>query len=279
MLATVAMMRRAIVQPWTGTGYGVQIPNALNRSKWLKQMAASSRIDTQGSLFITHSVSTWGGHFSASTFQQPKSLGIPYVIESSPRGERVFDIFSRLLKERIVMLNGEVDDPVAAIVVAQLLFLEAENPEKPISFYINSPGGSVTAGMAIYDTYIQSPVATVCIGQACSMGSLLLTAVGGASGQASDIAIHAKEILDIREKLNMLYVYHTKQPLGIIEGRMERDHFMSAAQALEFGLVDKVLEKRPFVPAAGDEGSTKSSSNAKAGPSTAIAESSPVPKP
>ncbi|KAH6590005.1 hypothetical protein BASA50_009707 [Batrachochytrium salamandrivorans] len=298
MLATVAMMRRAIVQPWTGTGYGVQIPNALNRSKWLKQMAASSRIDTQGSLFITHSVSTWGGHFSASTFQQPKSLGIPYVIESSPRGERVFDIFSRLLKERIVMLNGEVDDPVAAIVVAQLLFLEAENPEKPISFYINSPGGSVTAGMAIYDTYIQSPVATVCIGQACSMGSLLLTAgepghrsilpnarvmihqpSGGASGQASDIAIHAKEILDIREKLNMLYVYHTKQPLGIIESRMERDHFMSAAQALEFGLVDKVLEKRPFVPAAGDEGSTKSSSNAKAGPSTAIAESSPVPKP
>ncbi|KAI8923547.1 ATP-dependent Clp protease proteolytic subunit [Entophlyctis helioformis] len=198
------------------------------------------------------------------TSSTPKSLGIPYVIESSPKGERVFDIFSRLLKERIVMLNGEVDDTVSAVIVAQLLFLEAENPEKPISFYINSPGGSVTAGMAIYDTYIQSPVSTVCIGQACSMGSLLLTAgepgqrsvlpnarvmihqpSGGAAGQASDIAIHAKEILDIRERLNRLYVGHTGQNIDVIERCMERDHFMSATQAVAFGLVDRVLEKRP----------------------------------
>ncbi|KAL2916249.1 GTP-binding protein [Polyrhizophydium stewartii] len=210
------------------------------------------------------------------------ALGIPYVIESTAKGERVFDIFSRLLKERIVMLNGEVDDPVAAIIVAQLLFLEAENPEKPISFYINSPGGVITAGMAIYDTmqYISCPVATVCIGQACSMGSLLLAAgapgrrtilpnarvmihqpSGGAAGQASDIAIHAKEILDIRQRLNKIYVHHTGQPLDEIgkcrdapamQRRMERDHFMSAAQAVEFGLVDRVLEKRPA--GAADEG-------------------------
>ncbi|KAI9012772.1 Clp protease proteolytic subunit /Translocation-enhancing protein tepa, partial [Gaertneriomyces semiglobifer] len=202
------------------------------------------------------------------------SLGIPYVIESSPRGERVFDIFSRLLKERIVMLNGEVHDAVAAVIVAQLLFLEAENPEKPINFYINSPGGSVTAGMAIYDTmqYIQSPVATVCLGQAASMGSLLLAAgepgqrsilpngrvmihqpsgslrahflSGGAAGQASDIAIHAKEILEIRERLNKIYHKHTKQPLEWIERAMERDHFMTPEAALKYGVVDKILEKR-----------------------------------
>ncbi|KAJ3218489.1 Myosin type-2 heavy chain 1 [Dinochytrium kinnereticum] len=209
-----------------------------------------------------------------------KALGIPYVIESSPRGERVFDIFSRLLKERIVMLNGDVfgifaaliyerkvNDHTSAIIVAQLLFLEAENPEKPINFYINSPGGSVTAGMAIYDTYIRSPVATVCVGQACSMGSLLLTAgqagqrsilpnarvmvhqpSGGASGQASDIAIHAQEILDIRKRINQLYVHHTKQPLDVIEKAMERDTFMSGERALEFGLVDRILTKREDAP-------------------------------
>ncbi|KAI8817658.1 ATP-dependent Clp protease, proteolytic subunit ClpP [Fimicolochytrium jonesii] len=197
--------------------------------------------------------------------QEPQGLGIPYVIESSPRGERVFDIFSRLLKERIIMLNGEVHDAVSAVVVAQLLFLEAENPEKPINFYINSPGGSVTAGMAIYDTmqYIQSPVATVCIGQAASMGSLLLAAgepgqrsilpngrvmihqpSGGASGQASDIAIHAKEILEIRARLNGIYHKHTKQPLDWIEKTMERDHFMTAEKAVEHGLVDRILLKR-----------------------------------
>ncbi|KAJ3357278.1 hypothetical protein HDU83_008091 [Entophlyctis luteolus] len=181
-----------------------------------------------------------------------------------PRGERVFDIFSRLLKERIIMLNGEVHDGVAAVIVAQLLFLEAENNEKPISFYINSPGGAVTAGMAIYDTmnHIQAPVATFCIGQACSMGSLLLTAgepgmrsilpnarvmvhqpSGGASGQATDIMIHAQEIIDIRKRMNNLYVSHTNQPLDVIERAMERDNFMSAEQAVQFGLVDRIVTK------------------------------------
>ncbi|KAJ3288424.1 hypothetical protein HDU79_004857 [Rhizoclosmatium sp. JEL0117] len=208
------------------------------------------------------SICSFARPFSSTT---RASLGIPYVIESSPRGERVFDIFSRLLKERIIMLNGEVHDGAAAVIVAQLLFLEAENNEKPINFYINSPGGSVTAGMAIYDTmqYIQSPVATVCIGQACSMGSLLLTAgepghrsilpnarvmvhqpsSGGASGQATDIMIHAQEIIDIRKRLNNLYVDHTKQPLDVIERAMERDKFMSAEQALSFGIVDKIVTK------------------------------------
>ncbi|KAI9197115.1 Clp protease proteolytic subunit /Translocation-enhancing protein tepa, partial [Polychytrium aggregatum] len=199
-----------------------------------------------------------------------KALGIPYVIESSPRGERVFDIFSRLLKERIVMLNGEVNDHVSAIIVAQLLFLEAENNEKPIHFYINSPGGVVTAGMAIYDTYIQSPVHTLCIGQACSMGSLLLTAGepghrsalkharvmihqprsahARAAGQATDIEIHAREILKTRAILNNLYVQHSKQPLEVIERSMERDNFMSAEEALTFGLVDKVVTKKEPTP-------------------------------
>ncbi|KAJ3015266.1 hypothetical protein HKX48_004692 [Thoreauomyces humboldtii] len=163
------------------------------------------------------------------------------------------------------MLNGEVHDAVSAVIVAQFLFLEAENPDKPINFYINSPGGSVTAGMAIYDTmqYIQSPVHTVCIGQAASMGSLLLAAgepgqravlpnarvmihqpSGGAAGQASDIAIHAKEILEIRARLNGLYQHHTKQPLEWIERTMERDHFMNAETSVEHGLVDKILVKR-----------------------------------
>ncbi|TPX55861.1 hypothetical protein PhCBS80983_g04965 [Powellomyces hirtus] len=220
---------------------------------------------------VARNMSSWNA--SARRYEEPRALGVPYVIESSPRGERVFDIFSRLLKERIVMLNGEVHDAVAAIIVAQFLFLEAENPEKPINFYINSPGGSVTAGMAIYDTmqYIQSPVSTVCIGQAASMGSLLLAAgepgqrsilpngrvmihqpSGGAAGQASDIAIHAKEILEIRSRLNNLYHHHTKQPLEWIERTMERDHFMNAEAAVEHGLVDKILVKReaPKKPAA-----------------------------
>ncbi|CAG8607132.1 1701_t:CDS:2 [Cetraspora pellucida] len=184
---------------------------------------------------------------------------IPFVVEKTSRGERSYDIFSRLLKERIVCLNGHVDDSVAAVVVAQLLFLEAENPEKPISLYINSPGGTVTAGMAIYDTYIQSPVSTLCNGQACSMGSLLLAAgepgkrytlpnstimihqpIGGASGQATDIAIHAKEILRVRERLNKIYQKHSMA--------VERDYYMTAEEALEFGLIDRVLEKREVTP-------------------------------
>ncbi|RKP07292.1 ATP-dependent Clp protease proteolytic subunit, partial [Thamnocephalis sphaerospora] len=195
---------------------------------------------------------------------------IPFVVEQTSRGERSYDIFSRLLKERIICLNGEVYDGLAASIVAQLLFLEAENPEKPISMYINSPGGSVTAGMAIYDTYIQSPVSTLCIGQACSMGSLLLAGgaagkrfalpnasimihqpSGGAAGQASDIAIHAREILRVRDRINKIYQHHTGQdaatigdPTVDVERTLERDFFMTPAEALDFGLIDKVLERR-----------------------------------
>ncbi|KAJ3275613.1 hypothetical protein HDV01_007616 [Terramyces sp. JEL0728] len=198
-----------------------------------------------------------------AVYSQRRNIGIPYVIESLSRGERVFDIFSRLLKERIIFLNGGVNDAASTIIVAQLLFLD--EVKKPISFYINSPGGSVTAGMAIYDTmqYISSPVSTVCIGQACSMGSLLLAAgepgqryilpharvmlhqpSGGAEGQASDIAIQAQEILKVRKSLNNIYVKHTKQPLDVIESTMERDFYFSADEALKFGLVDHVIDKR-----------------------------------
>ncbi|KAI7902919.1 Clp protease-domain-containing protein [Cokeromyces recurvatus] len=191
---------------------------------------------------------------------------IPMVIEQTGRGERSYDIFSRLLKERIICLNGQITDNVAAVIVAQLLFLEAESTEKPINLYINSPGGSVTAGMAIYDTmqYIQSPVSTLCNGQACSMGSLLLAAgepgkryalpnasimihqpSGGANGQASDIAIHAREILRVRERLNKIYKKHTGiRDIETIEKMVERDYFMTAEEAMNFGLIDKVLEKR-----------------------------------
>ncbi|RIA93565.1 ATP-dependent Clp protease proteolytic subunit [Glomus cerebriforme] len=204
--------------------------------------------------------------FSRCSSQFRAQALIPFVVEQTARGERSYDIFSRLLKERIVCLNGHIEDSVASVVIAQLLFLEAENPDKPISLYINSPGGCVTAGMAIYDTmqYIQSPVSTLCNGQACSMGSLLLAAgepgkryalpnssimihqpIGGATGQASDIAIHAKEILRVRERLNKIYKKHTKKhSLEEIEKAVERDYFMDAEEALEFGLIDKVLEKR-----------------------------------
>ncbi|KAI9009147.1 Clp protease-domain-containing protein [Hyaloraphidium curvatum] len=190
---------------------------------------------------------------------------IPYVTESSPRGEKIWDIWSRLLKERIIMLYGEINDTMSSIIVAQLLYLESDNPEKNISMYINSPGGVVTAGLAIYDTmqYIQSPVSTVCIGQACSMGSLLLTAgapgqrtalpnsrimvhqpSGGAHGQAADIAIHAKEILAMRDRINQLYVTHTGQDAKTIENALDRDKFMSPEEAKEFGLIDKVIQRR-----------------------------------
>jgi len=190
---------------------------------------------------------------------------IPIVIEQTSRGERAFDIFSRLLKERIVILNGPVDDHMSNVVVAQLLFLEAENPEKNITMYINSPGGVITSGLAIYDTmqYIQSPVHTLCVGQASSMGSFLLAAgqkgnrmslpnsrimihqpSGGAYGQAAEVEIYAKEILKTRALLNDLYCKHTGQPLSVIERAMDRDNFMSAQEALKFGLIDKVLEKR-----------------------------------
>ncbi|XP_010906746.1 uncharacterized protein [Elaeis guineensis] len=206
--------------------------------------------------------------FSAAALGPSRSYGlIPMVIEHTSRGERAYDIFSRLLKERIVCIHGPISDDTASVVVAQLLFLESENPSKPVHLYINSPGGVVTAGLAIYDTiqYIRSPVTTLCIGQAASMGSLLLAAgapgerralpnarvmihqpSGGASGQATDIAIHAKEILKVRERLNAIYSKHTGQPIQRIEQCMERDMFMSPEEAKEFGLVDEVIEHRPI---------------------------------
>ena len=191
---------------------------------------------------------------------------VPMVVEQSQRGERSFDIFSRLLRERIIFLTGAVDDQVSTLVCAQLLFLEAEDPKKDISLYINSPGGVVTAGMAMYDTiqFIRPKVATICIGQACSMGSLLLAAgapgmryalpnsrvmihqpSGGAQGQASDIEIQAREIIKLRERLNQVYVHHTGRDLATIERSMERDNFMSAEEAREFGLIDHVIAARP----------------------------------
>lgn len=191
---------------------------------------------------------------------------VPMVVEQTARGERAFDIYSRLLKERIIFLQGVVEDHVSGLVCAQLLFLEAENPSKEISLYINSPGGVVTSGMAMYDTmqYIKAPVSTVCIGQACSMGSLLLCAgakgkrfslpnsrimihqpSGGAQGQATDIEIQAREILKLRERLNQIYVKHTGQALEKIASSVERDHFMSAEEAKTFGIIDQVVEKRP----------------------------------
>ena len=191
---------------------------------------------------------------------------VPMVVEQTNRGERAYDIYSRLLKERIIFLTGPVDDHVASVITAQFLFLEAENPEKDISFYINSPGGIVSSGLAIYDTiqYITPKVSTLCIGQAASMGSLLLTAgakgsrysvpnarimihqpSGGFSGQASDIEIHAREILSLRSRLNEIYAKHTGKKLKVIEDAMERDHFLTAEDAKDFGLIDQVVETRP----------------------------------
>ena len=190
---------------------------------------------------------------------------VPMVIEQSARGERSYDIYSRLLKERVIFLVGRVEDYMANLVVAQLLFLESENPDKDIHLYINSPGGSVTAGMAIYDTmqFIKPNVSTLCIGQACSMGALLLAGgaegkrfclpharmmihqpLGGFQGQASDIEIHAREILFIRERLNKVLADHTGQPLDVIARDTDRDRFMSGTEAVEYGLIDKVLESR-----------------------------------
>lgn len=195
---------------------------------------------------------------------------VPMVVEQTARGERAFDIYSRLLKERIIFLTGQVNDHVSSLICAQLLFLESENPNKDIAFYINSPGGVVTSGMAMYDTmqYIQPHVATMCIGQAASMGSLLLTAgekgkryclpnarimihqpSGGVQGQATDIEIQAREILSLRHRLNQVYVKHTGQPLDVIERAVERDKFMSAQEAKEFGLIDEVVSSRAKVAA------------------------------
>lgn len=188
---------------------------------------------------------------------------VPMVVEQTNRGERAYDIFSRLLKERIIFVNGPVEDGMSMLICAQLLFLEAENPKKEINMYINSPGGVVTSGMAIYDTmqYIHSPVSTLCMGQACSMGSLLLTAgatgkryalpnarvmvhqpSGGFQGQASDIERHAMDIIKMKRRLNEIYVKHTGNEYEKIEATLDRDHFMTAQEALEFGLIDRVIE-------------------------------------
>ena len=197
---------------------------------------------------------------------------VPYVIEQSARGERGMDIFSRLLRERIVFVTGGVEDGMSSIVVAQLLLLESENPKKEISMYINSPGGVVTSGMAIYDTmqFIRCPIATLCVGQAASMGSLLLSAgtkgmryalpnarimvhqpSGGFSGQASDIERHAEDIIKMKRRLNEVYVKHTGQKYETIEKTLDRDYFMTAAEAKDFGLIDQVLTKRPDAEADG----------------------------
>jgi len=190
---------------------------------------------------------------------------VPMVIEQSARGERAYDIYSRLLKERVIFMVGQVEDYMANLIVAQLLFLEAENPEKDIHLYINSPGGSVTAGMSIYDTmqFIKPNVSTICIGQACSMGALLLAGgaagkryclphsrmmihqpLGGFQGQASDIEIHAREILTIRERLNKVLAHHTGQPMDVIARDTDRDNFMSGEEAVKYGLIDQVLTQR-----------------------------------
>ncbi|WP_068080532.1 MULTISPECIES: ATP-dependent Clp endopeptidase proteolytic subunit ClpP [Novosphingobium] len=217
-----------------------------------------------------------GSHSTQGQFTRDPVTGslIPVVVEQSSRGERSFDIYSRLLRERIIFVTGQIEDHMASVIVAQLLFLESENPTKDISMYINSPGGVVTAGLSIYDTmqYIKPKVSTVCIGQACSMGSFLLAAgepgmrvalpnarimihqpSGGAQGMASDIEIQAREILRIRKRMNDLYVKFTGKSLEEIEAAMDRDTFLEADEALKFGLIDKVFETRPDgdTPAAG----------------------------
>ena len=190
---------------------------------------------------------------------------VPMVVEQSARGERAYDIFSRLLKERIIFISGPIHDGMSTLVVAQLLFLEAENPKKEISMYINSPGGVVSSGLSIYDTmqYIRPKIATMCVGQAASMGSLLLAAgeqgmrfclpnsrvmvhqpSGGFHGDASDIALHAQEILDLKKRLNMIYVKHTNQKISAVEKALDRDNFMTPEQSLEWGIIDKIIDRR-----------------------------------
>ena len=200
-----------------------------------------------------------------SSLETQMNALVPMVVEQTNRGERAYDIFSRLLKERIIFLTGPVVDEVASLISAQFLFLESDNPKKDISFYINSPGGVVTAGLAIYDTmqYVRPEISTVCVGQAASMGALLLAAgapgkrhalanarvmvhqpSGGFQGQAADIEIHAREILNVRQRLNDIYARHTGQPIAAVEDAMERDRFMSAEEAKEFGIVDDVVTHR-----------------------------------
>jgi ATP-dependent Clp protease protease subunit len=195
---------------------------------------------------------------------------VPMVVEQTARGERSYDIYSRLLKERIIFITGPIEDDMSTLVVAQLLFLEAENPKKEIAIYINSPGGAVTSGMAIYDTmrFIRPPVSTLCVGQAASMASLLLAAgdkglrfampnarimlhqpSGGFQGQVTDIMLHAQEILNLKKRINEIYVHHTGQPAKKIEDALERDYFLTAEMGLDFGIIDKVIERRPTQPA------------------------------
>jgi ATP-dependent Clp protease, protease subunit len=203
---------------------------------------------------------------SESKMDEPRGLGlIPMVIEQSGRGERAYDIYSRLLKERVIFLVGPVDEATANLVVAQMLFLESENPDKDINFYINSPGGSIPAGLAIYDTmqFIKPDISTLCVGMAASMGAFLLAAgakgkrfalpnstvlihqpLGGFQGQASDVAIHAKYILSLRERLNRLFAQHTGKPIAQIERDTDRDNFLTPDEALEYGLIDKFLRSR-----------------------------------
>jgi ATP-dependent Clp protease protease subunit len=194
---------------------------------------------------------------------------VPMVVEQSARGERAYDIFSRLLKERIIFISGPIHDGMSTLVVAQLLFLEAENPKKEISMYINSPGGVVSSGLSIYDTmqYVRPKIATMCVGQAASMGSLLLAAgekdmrfclpnsrvmvhqpSGGFQGQASDIALHAQEILDLKKRLNMIYVKHTNQKISAVEKALDRDNFMTPEQSLDWGIIDKIIDRREIDP-------------------------------
>jgi len=210
------------------------------------------------------------------------SLLVPMVVEQTNRGERAFDIYSRLLKERIIFMVGPVNDQVASLVCAQLLFLEAENPKKDISLYVNSPGGVVSSGLAMYDTmqYIRPDVSTVCIGMAASMGSLLLTAgakgkrfslpnarimihqpSGGYQGQATDIEIHAREVLAVKARLNDIFAKHTGQPLNIVEESMERDNFMTPEKAKEYGIIDEVVAKRP----ASEDGADSTAGNGRSG--------------
>ncbi|MDR2777372.1 MAG: ATP-dependent Clp protease proteolytic subunit [Rickettsiales bacterium] len=206
---------------------------------------------------------------------------VPIVVEQTHRGERSNDIFSRLLKERIIFLHGEINDVTSSLVVAQLLFLESDNPDRDIFMYINSPGGVVTSGLAIYDTmqYIKANVSTFCMGQACSAASLLLQAGekgkryslpnsrimihqphGGCSGQATDMEIHTREILHMKKKINEIFVKHTGQKLSVIEKNMERDHFMTAEEAVKFGLVDKVISNRSEIKPETEEGQKKTNS-------------------
>jgi ATP-dependent Clp protease protease subunit len=244
-----------------------QFSTLLNKSYSIKRkVLIPDNVKTKvNPIKIENNLKTLNSIKNYHSFSSVNDYWLPSVVETTPRGEKVWDIYSRLLKERIVLLYGEVNDTVSASLVAQLLFLESENPKKPIHMYINSPGGSVTSGMAIYDTmqYISSPVHTLCIGQACSMGSLLLTGgepgkrsilpnarvmihqpSGGARGQATDIAIHCEEILKIKKRINEIYAKHTKKPIDVIEKALERDNFLSPEEALEFGIVDNIKEKR-----------------------------------